>query len=941
MDELIERVRRLDPAKRKLLVERMRAQGAEVPLAFYPYLRPEFPRLAENQARLFILRELDASGATGYHVPTAVRLKGRVDVAVLERALNRLVERHEPLRTVFKRTPQGDPYQAVLPEHVVRLQTASVTDSPDPQVALTKWLKAQAETPFQLDRLPLFRALLIDEGASSHVLSMVFHHIVTDGWSTNILVRDLIAFYEAELGGTEVSLPPLAIQPLDHAHWLSERTQGFKDFWRQQLAGMQPSYVPELGKSSAADAKGTYRFGLTAEETQAVRATARRLNTTPYTVMYAALSLTVSRYTGMRDVVLGTTVAGRERVELENLVGYFSTALPLRLQHDWSATTDTYVGAARDVVLRAFEHQAHTPFEELAGDLRLAREAGRNAFFETMFVYQNYTPAKLQMADIEVTALELENEGSGRAASFDLQWVVVDAEPFEGLLYYRRSRFAASAIVDLVAAFRRVLTQVAENTIIGELKLHDAPVERAYGPPLPQPADTVVSRFRDTAQRVPEAPALFVGDDVWSYADLKRRVDGIAHALVARGVTRGDRVGVCADRSADLIATLLGVMSVGAAYVPLEPELPEKRLAFIVADSGMRAVVVDGHGASATSWPASVDVVALEAVVGHAGAQRTVDPDDLAYIIYTSGTTGNPKGVAVAHASVANHLASKIASCGYRGDERFLARSSFAFDMSVTEMFCPLTTGGSLVVAKPGGHRDARYISELIRRHGVQVMEVVPSGLAMLLEAGGFEACRSLEKVVLGGEALSTDLRDRFLDALPNATLFNPYGPTEATVEATTIACRRGAPITIGRAMHNQSAHVVDAMLQEVPAWVPGELFLGGAGLAWGYHGNPRRTATSFVPAPTGRAGSRWYRSGDITRWNSDDEIEYIGRRDHQIQVRGVRVEIEEIETAIRSIPGVGDVVVVPVNESEGRADSLIAYVVRSASSREQETKNA
>lgn len=933
ISQIEERLRSLQPEKRQLLVEKLRERGMELPLRIFPLLRVGDISIAENQRRLWFIHQLDAGA--GYHIPVFAKLDGPVDLDALRFALDHVTRRQQSLRTAFVRDAEGEPIAVVRDDVRLELEVEQGRDHDEHE--LLAQLAEFANRPFDLAEPPLARTRLIELGPDEHLFVIVFHHIVSDGWSSNVFIAELIESYRAHVEGRAPALEPLEVEYQDVVAWREQQDHtASRNRWKEELTGFEPLEIPAMsadddaGESEASIALHTFTPSLSSE----VRSLASALGVTPYVVFNTAMKFVLGHYADQRDVTIGNTVAGRDHAMMEGIIGYFSTAVVSRTRFHPTQTVEELLRAEAEKAADLADHHGHFPLEELAEELRLSRTARTNSFFDAMLVFQNIRPASMEMADVTVSFWDGWSEVP-HEAMFDWYVEIYDApEKFSGLLMHRRSHVDARAATDFWRHLGRTLEIFASapNARLADLEIFAPEVSWEKGPGGIPDRRPFVSRIAEIADAEPDSIAVVDGDREVSYGELVRWAAGLANLIHGRGIRPGARVGVCARRSVELIAGLLATSMARCAYVPLEPDLPRDRLAFLIRDARTAVVLCDESGRDALTGH-DVETASLSRQSGDEDEEFPTKPSphDVAYVIYTSGSTGRPKGVAVSHASVSNHLDGKIRACSYDSSDVFLCRSSFSFDASVTEIFVPLTLGAKLVVARPGGQRDPRYLSELISRHRISVVETVPSGLALLMEEPAFATCSSLRSVVLGGEALSPQIRDRFHQTHPQARLFNPYGPTEATVEATMKEC--GAPeheVTIGNPMQGVSTFVLDAWGRRQPARVPGELFIAGSGVAQGYLGRPRLTAESFLPCElTDRPGERAYRSGDFVAWLENGDIRYDGRKDHQLQIRGVRAELGEIEVVMRSLEGVEDVVVVPVNERAGRADGLIAFVVR------------
>ncbi len=838
--------------------------------------------------------------------------------------------------------------------------------------------REEARRRFELGEGPLVRALLVRSGPGEHDLFLTLHHVIADRWSLSILLRDLMELYRAQITGTPAELPELAAGYRDFAVWHRERVSGRAAdlaYWKDALADAPatldlPADRHRQGLASLEGRRLT--FTIDAETVAAVRACALERQVTPFMVLLAAFQAVLARYTGRYDIPVGTPVSGRAHPEAEEMAGLFLNTLVLRGDLSGEPSFAELLRRTRDRVLDAHDH-AELPFEVLVQELAEERDLARNPLFQVMLAYQNVPPSPPEVAGIGLRTLDID-PGVTQA---DLHLVVEEAdERLAGVLHYatdlfdhdRMERFADHFRAFLAAAVADPERPVADVPILTPAELttilHANDTTTSIGYADGQALATLPALVAEQALRTPYAPALGFetpqGGCAWlTYEEFTARVNRLARRLRALGAGPDQVVGVCLERGPELVIAVHAVVAAGAAYLPLEPDHPADRLAGMLADAGARlAISTGGHAARLPNEVTAVlldrDAEAVvpdrdgeavvrdrdgeggvldrdaEAVVGEESGPVGVPihPDSLAYVIFTSGSTGRPKGVGVSHRAIVNRLRWMQDVFRLTTDDRVLHKTPFSFDVSVWELFWPLMTGAGLVVARPGGQADPAYLAGLLGSEAVTTAHFVPSMLdAFLAEPGLDERLGGLRTVICSGEALGADLADRFAAALPRAGLHNLYGPTEAAVDVSWHACRPGEPaIPIGRPVANTRLEILDERLNRVPIGVPGELWIGGVQLARGYAGRPGLTAERFVPDPHGPPGGRLYDTGDLARWRPDGEIEYLGRSDHQVKIRGMRVELGEIETALTGLPGVRAAAVRAVQDGAGLR--LAGYVV-------------
>ncbi|MFD7659194.1 amino acid adenylation domain-containing protein, partial [Actinosynnema sp. NPDC059797] len=897
-----------------------------------PVDRPDAVPLSFAQRRLWFVNRLDERNPS-YAVPVALRLRGALDVPALRAALADVVDRHESLRTTFPEI-DGAPVQRVLdaaPPLVL------LDHAPEDLAAALRPLVA---TPFDLTSdLPL-RTALVRLGAEEHVLALVLHHIAGDGWSMGPLLRDLAAAYTARVSGAAPDWTPLPIQYADYALWQREVLGSEDDpgsplarqlaFWTDALAGVPdelelPADRPRPSSSAQTAGHVPVRWG--AELHRGVLALARRTRTTPFMVFQAAFAALLTRLGAGTDVPIGTPVAGRPDEALDDLVGFFVNTLVLRTDTSGDPTFTELLARVREADLAAYANQ-DVPFERLVERLNPPRSLARHPLCQVLLTLQNTGDAALELPGL---AVEPAPVSSGTSA-FDLSLGLREARDadgapagLDGALAYREDLFDEATARSLVDRLARVLAAAAADpgTRLGEVDVLGADErDRVLGSwndtGRPVPGTTLPELFAAQVRRTPDAVALVADDGTaLTYAEFDARVDRLARALRGRGAGQERVVAVVLPRSVDLVVALHAVQRAGAAYLPVDPDYPADRVAFMLADADPVLVL---------------DEEALRGLgAGDAGPLPTVLGDDPAYVIYTSGSTGRPKGVVVTHRAIVNRLLWMQDEYRLTPGDRVLQKTPSSFDVSVWEFFWPFHVGAALVVARPDGHRDPAYLAGLVRRERVTTGHFVPSMLeaftAHLEESG--ERCPDLVRVVCSGEALPTALARRFA-AVCGAGLHNLYGPTEAAVDVTAHAFT-GAEVTatvpIGRPVWNTAVYVLDERLRPVPPGVPGELYLAGVQLARGYHDRPSLTAQRFVASPFGAPGSRLYRTGDVVRWCGEGVLEYLSRADDQVKIRGLRIEPDEIAAVLQDHPDVVRAAVVarPFGPGDLR---LVAYVV-------------
>ncbi|MFD4152395.1 amino acid adenylation domain-containing protein [Streptomyces hydrogenans] len=930
----------LSDAKRELLRRRLASRAK--PTAVIPRRAPGTPvPLSFAQERLWFMEQF-APGTSAYNIPVVRRLRGPLDADALRAALDASVARHETLRSRYPATEDGRPLLVVDPPGPAAFTLVEAAG----EAAAERIVDEAAAVPFDLEDGPLFRSLLVRLADDDHVLLLLVHHSVSDGWSSEVLLGEVLRSYAARVSGAPDPLPELAVQYGDFALWQRERLSGERlaaelAHWGRELGGVEPL---ELAFSRPRPPRQTfegagYAFSVDRSLLDRLTALGDRHDATPHMVLLAAFQVLLSRYGGRRDFAVGSPVAGRSEPELEPLVGMFVNvlALPARLEGDPSFTE--LVRRTRETCLDAYAHQ-ELPFAQLVSELNVPRDVSRPPVFQAVLAVQNYAVQR----DDTALGLPVEVEPFGVRASgtrFDLELFLQEwPEGLYGSFNYNTDLFAEEDVALLASHLGRLLDAVAttpDAPLSGLDALTDEErafeTERFNDTAVDRPATTLTALFAEQAARTPDAVAVAVEDrPALTYRALDALADRIAARLAAEGVGPGDLVAVSAERSPELVAGLLGVLRTGAAYTPLEPDYPAERLAFLLADSDAPVLLTQRGLATPDGCTARVLLLDDPAEWPRARAVPAGPrPDDTAYLIYTSGSTGRPKGVPNSHRAIANRVQWMQEAYRIGPDDAVLQKTPTGFDVSVWEFFWPLTTGARIVLAKPGGQKDSGYLRDLVVSAGVTVAHFVPAMLTAFLSEEGVERCTGLRRVVCSGEALPPDAARELTSRLPGLSLANLYGPTEAAVDVSAWECAGPMEtVPIGLPIDNTRLYVLDERLRPVPPGAPGELHIGGTAVALGYHRRPGLTATRFVPDPYGPPGSRLYRTGDLARRRPDGTLEHLGRIDQQIKLRGLRIEPGETEAALRAQPGIADAAVV-LREDRPGDKRLVGYLVAAA----------
>ncbi len=900
------------------------------------------------QRRLWFLHQLDPA-STAYNMTAALRLEGRLDFDALQRSFNEIVRRHESLRTSFT-TIDEELMQVVTAHRPLFIDRVDLRLVPghERDDEVRRQIRLCSERPFDLAKSEPVRISLLDLSDKEFVMILVMNHISSDGWSVGVLVREMVALYEAFSAGEPSPLPELEIQYLDFAQWQREWLTGpvleeQLAYWKRTLGGKLP--VLELPADVPRQTTRTFQgasepLRLPVELSRQLNELSRKQRATAFMTFLAAFQVLLHRYTGLDDILVGTPVAGRTRPETQNLIGFFVNTLVMRTELSGNPRFTDLLARVRETTLEGQLH-GDIPFEMLVEELQPERNLAQGQIFQVMFAMQNTPSPVIDMKELRVTLLDVEET----TAKFDLTLGLrEEAFGFTGAFQYSTERFTRGRIKRLADHFRQLLEGIVANpeARVSELPLlnnderHELLV--AWNDTATEMPDGCLHTFfEEQAAKWPERVAVVYEERQLSYAELDQRANQLAHYLRRLGVGAETLVAICVERSLEMAVGVLGILKAGAAYVPLDPSHPRQRLSFTLSDTNAAVLLTQAsltaqlppHGARVLCLDTEWETISGESVENPPAA--AVGADNLAYVIYTSGSTGQPKGVQITHGAVGNHLLWKRRQMPLTATDRLLQKTSLTFDASVAEFFLPLICGAQLVLARPGGQQDIAYLVATMAAQEITMLQLVPTMLRALLGERGISDCRSLRRVHSGGEPLTIDLQERFFSLFAEAELYNLYGPTEAAIDVTCWLCERESEegfVSIGRALPNVQLYVLDARLQPVPVGVAGELYLGGSNLARGYLNRPELTAERFIPNPfTETPGTRLYRTGDLARYLNDGRLEYLSRNDSQVKLRGFRIEPGEIELVLGQHESVQACVVVARQEASGE-QRLVAYVV-------------
>lgn len=889
------------------------------------------------QQRLWFIHQLDPAN-TAYHIHVALRIHGKLDAGLLGQACSEIVRRHEILRTRY--VQQGGMVQQVIESpFAVTITTESLAAGELPRA-----LHNELHTPFNLQGR-IFRIRLWQMADKDFALSFTIHHIAADGWSLGIFVNELVQLYESLRRGQPAPLPELPRQYADYVIWQqqdSARHEQQLDYWKQQLAAAPNLNLPYDAAPGAGSGNegGFVASRLEAPVLEKLQQLNKAEGTTLFMSLLATLAVVLHRYSQQQDFCIGTPVAGRSVSQLEPMIGCFLNVLALRCQPQPGQSFRAFLHAVKNTCSAAFANQ-DVAFEHIVQEVAQERDLAITPLFQVLLSLQNAPvtaislPGGLDIAPIEDTEAD---------AQLDLSVTVREEDgKLQLRLVYKKSRFHPSTIERLCTHWVRLLESAAGNP---DQRLADLPLlspaelrlqEERHKATLRQTGfEAVHERIGHCARTTPDATALVFAGAVLTYRQLDEKANALANTLLEQGITPESLVAIYQRRSLEMVISILAILKAGAAYVPIDPDQPTSRTAEIL-DACQPAAVVAGTS-SVEDLPDTLRPIRFthhDLDQGNIQAPPGITrPEQLAYVIFTSGSTGKPKGVMIEHASLCNHMLWMLDEFGFTRQDRFLQKTPFVFDASVWEFFAPLMSGATLVIAEPGQHRDPASLRDLTHQQQITVLQFVPSLLKAFLDSRDTLSCPSLRQVFCGGEPLSTELAHDFYSRFPGASLVNLYGPTETTIDSSFSRCQPDdMRITIGKPIWNVAYHILDAGLNYLPDGLPGELYIGGACLARGYLNRDDLTKSSFIPGPEpATPHNRLYKTGDLVRYLPDGNYEFLGRVDHQVKIRGLRIEPGEIENRLQALPDIRECVVIAINKDNNPDNQhLVAYCIPAA----------
>ncbi len=964
-----QRLAALSPEKRAALEKLLQKEKAkDSPPFVIPKRNTSQPLpLSFAQQRLWFLDRFEP-GLAIYNIPLALRMLGRLNQEALERSLREIAARHEALRTTFAEV-EGQPAQVIataarLAFEVVTLNKLS---KPEREAEVQRRAAREARQAFDLARGPLFRASLLRLGADEHVLLLTFHHIVIDGWSLSVFVRELTTLYSAFAQGLPSPLPEPVIQYADYAIWQRQRLQGETleaqlAYWKHALANAPPSL--ELPSDRRRPAFQSFHGGTRAclipkSMMTALAHLSRREGVTLFMTLLAAFNVLLHRYSGQEDILVGTPAANRDRPEIEGLIGFFINTLVLRTDLRRNPAFRELLARVREVAVGAYDHQ-ELPFEKLVEELHPPRDLSRAPIFQVMFGLQDAPNQTLALSGLKLHRLKIDYD----TAMFDVSLFLWKREEgLIGVLEYNADLFEAGTARRMLEDYQTLLKSIVAHP---EQRLSELPLlsEAKRRQLLFAWNDTAVEYpnaclrelFEAQAERAPDAIALMCEEQSLTYRELNRRANQVAHHLSRHcGIGPEVKVGICVERSLEMVVGLLGILKAGGAYVPLDPAYPAERIEYVLQDAKVAVLVTQKLTIENCQLAiGNFQLLCLDSDWDEIARARddnpaaTVFSENLAYTIYTSGSTGKPKGVAIPQRALTNFLCSMLKTPGFTSQDVLLAVTTLSFDIAGLELYLPLLAGGRVVLADQETTKDARALCDLLASSGATVMQATPATWRMLLEAGW--RGDSALKILCGGEALPTELAQQLLESC--GALWNMYGPTETTIWSGAYPlAKKDESAPFGRPIANTQLYVLDAHMQPAPLGVPGELHIGGEGLARGYVNRPELSAEKFAPNPFAQQESssdhstrhalrstlhaprpspfafRLYKTGDLVRYRPNGSLEFLGRLDHQVKLRGFRIELGEIEAVLGEHEAVRQGLAL-VREDAPGDQRLTAYVV-------------
>jgi amino acid adenylation domain-containing protein len=930
----------LSPAKRALLEKWMHGQlNDDTPRIPKRPLNSKIQLSFPQQRQLFL--ELLERGTAVNNLSIVLELKGKIDIPALEQSANKIIARHDSLRTLFS-FGNGLPTPEILAEIKITIPVINLQQiaSIEQVTEARRLVEKEVLRPFDLTQAPLIRLKLYALNEEKYLLLLIVHHTIADGWSLGVFLQELIFFYKEITSGENTELPELSIQYADYAHWQTSHMRGdvlnaAMAYWKKQLSGVLPFLELPTDKLRGARqtfSGGTYHFVLSKELTGSLERLSRKEDVTLFMVLLTSFYILLYRYSGQDDILIGTPIANRNLPELENLIGVFINTLVLRTNISDDLNFRELLQRVRNVCLEAYAHQ-DLPFEKLVEELKPQRDLSRTPVFQVVFNMQNAPMPKLETPGFDIGFIDIDRGVS----QFDLTLMMSVSEgQCHGIVEYNRDLFKPSTITRIFQSFQMLLedAMIHPEYPVSRLQIvtkeeHHLIVDELNQTKFDFPREKCIHELFETqVEQTPGAVAVIHDDITITYFELNRRANVLASHLRALGVGRGVKIGIFMEKSVEMVEALLAVLKAGGTYVPINTSFPWERVQFILDDANISVLLTDTD--LETREGNNVQVVNLNDKLFSTekdclNPQTSVTAEDLAYIIYTSGSTGHPKGVMVSHSALVNFLWSMSIQPGINKDDVLLTVTPISFDIAALELFLPLIVGATIVIVSSETTANPLMLSQAINHYRVNVMQATPATWQLLIESG-WSGEPGL-KALCGGDVLTRKLADQLLDRVDS--LWNMYGPTETTVWSSLCQIKRDdSPITIGKPIGNTQLYILDAHLEPVPVGVVGELHIGGEGLARGYLNHPHLTNEKFIQdCFSSKPGNRLYKTGDCARYLPDHSIEILGRLDYQVKINGHRIELGEIESVLMQHPSVHEAIVITRMEMSGDK-RLVAYLV-------------
>lgn len=925
------------------------APASAPPIARQPRRKDQKITLSFGQERLWFLYQMEPANPF-YNLNTAARLTGALDIDTLQRSINEIIRRHEILRTRYE-IADGQPFGVVASDLKLAIEVTDLRGLPeaDCESESSKISAGYFQRPFDLGQGPLIRASVLKLGERNHLLLLSIHHIVFDGWSIGILFRELATLYESYSVRKPSLLSDLHLQYSDFAHWQRERLRGetlssHLAFWRDHLAGA--STVLELPPDHLRPTVQSFRgarqqFRVSGNAAHSIKSLAQQERATLFATLLAAFDVLLYRYSNQDDITVGTPVANRNRVEIENLIGFFVNTVAIRVDLSGNPTFRQLLGRVRETVWDVQTHQ-EIPLEKVVEEVQPKRELNRAPLFQVMLVLQNAPLPQLKLADVTLVPMEIDNG----TAKFDLTLYMRETgQELSACLAYNTDLFESTSIARMIGCFQMLLESIAANPDqdISTLALLTATERRQLLTEYNQtceeyPRERLIHQlFEAEAEANPDVLALAYEDENLTYGELNRRANRLAHFLKPMGVGPEAPAGICMEPSIETIIGILGIIKAGGSYVPIDPSFPKERAEFILDDVRARVLLIRQTPLDKFSGckAAVIDLDSDWRTIEHCSEANPcgyVDPGNVVYIVFTSGSTGTPKGVAIEHRQLINYIYAIRQRLQLPIPASYATVSSIAADLGNTCVFPSVCFGGSLHIISSDRASDPNALAEYFQQHEIDCLKIVPSHLSALLTSSRSGQVIPRKRLILGGESSTWSLVERVRTFAPDCLIFNHYGPTESTVGVLTCKAEdrlrvESATVPIGKPIGNMAAYVLDRYLEPTPVGMPGEVYVGGPGLARGYFNRPELAAERFIPNPFSRQpGDRLYRTGDLARFGPSGNIEFLGRVDDQVKIHGFRIELGDIKSALDEHPSVRESLVTVCHTSSTKG--VAAYVV-------------